>query len=197
MARTQEERRTETRRRLLASAAELFAREGYAAVSVDAIGAHAGRTSGALYDHFGSKEGLLLALLEGFQTDLAAVVQAEFVTRPDLQGRLLGLWRNLAAHPDPEATRWFLLEVELWLHAARDETRSAPLAARYAAIHDLMREEFTRWVEEFDLCPAVPVEDLPVAVMAAVMGLEIQRRVVPDAVPDAAAVTTLLALFGA
>jgi len=64
MARTQEERKAETRSRLLAAAAELFADHGVDAVSVDAVAEAAGRTSGAVYAHFGSKQGLLLALLD-------------------------------------------------------------------------------------------------------------------------------------
>ena len=59
---TQEERRADTRERLLRAAADLFARKGVDAVSVDAIADEAGRTSGALYDHFGGKDGLLFAL---------------------------------------------------------------------------------------------------------------------------------------
>ena len=61
---TQEERRAETRARLLDAAADLFARKGFHAVSAEAVADAAGRTTGALYDHFGGKEGLLLALVE-------------------------------------------------------------------------------------------------------------------------------------
>ncbi|MGH9206548.1 MAG: helix-turn-helix domain-containing protein, partial [Acidimicrobiales bacterium] len=52
---TQEERKAETRARLLAAAADLFAGQGIEAVSVDAVAEAAGRTSGAVYAHFGSK----------------------------------------------------------------------------------------------------------------------------------------------
>lgn len=197
MARTQQQRRAETRTRLLMAAAELFADQGYDAVSIDAIGDRADRTSGAVYDHFGGKEGVLLALLEGFQSDLAAVVEAEFATQPDLAGRLLALWRNVASHPGADGANWFLLEVELWLHAARDPDRAAPLSDRYRAIHHLMRDEFSAWIEEFDLDPPLPTAELPAAVMASLMGLEMQRRLVPEAVTDASALATLLALFGA
>ncbi len=52
MAMTQLERRAETRARLITAAVALFAEHGPAAVSVDAVAATAGRTSGAVYDHF-------------------------------------------------------------------------------------------------------------------------------------------------
>lgn len=61
--RTQAERRAETRGRLLASARKVFAERGYQAASVDLVSERAGCTKGALYHHFGSKEGLMLELL--------------------------------------------------------------------------------------------------------------------------------------
>ena len=69
---TQEERRAQTRQALLDAGATLFADLGVAGASVDAIAKAAGRTSGALYDHFGSKEGLLFALLQSWVGDAAA-----------------------------------------------------------------------------------------------------------------------------
>ena len=76
---TQGERRAETRQRLLDAAADLFATRGIEASSVDAIAEAAERTSGAIYDHFGGKEGILFALLEGWVDDVAAVITAELV----------------------------------------------------------------------------------------------------------------------
>ena len=64
MGRTQEERRAETRARLLSAAADLFARKGFHATSAEAVASAADRTTGALYNHFGGKEGVLVGLLE-------------------------------------------------------------------------------------------------------------------------------------
>ena len=196
MARTQQQRKAETRGRLLAAAAELFAREGYDAVSVDAIADLADRTSGSVYAHFGGKQGLLAALLDGFQDDMAAVVQAEFAAHADLPSRVLALWRNVSAHVEGDA--WFLLEIELWLHAVRDpDGLGSGLAARYRTVHDLMGTEFAAWVDEFELAPTVPRDRLGPSVMAALLGLQMQHRLDPAAVPDELALATLLGLFGA
>ncbi len=196
MARTQDQRKAETRGRLLAAAAHLFAREGYDAVSVDAIADVADRTSGSVYAHFGGKQGLLASLLDGFQDDMAAVVQAEFAAHADLPSRVLALWRNVSAHVEGDA--WFLLEIELWLHAVRDpDGLGAALADRYRTVHGLMGDEFAAWVDEFDLAPTVPRDRLGPAVMAALIGLQMQHRLDPDAVPEELALATLLAVFGA
>ena len=72
---TQGERRAETRQRLLDAAAELFAERGHRGRRRSTPSPSAAeRTSGAVYDHFGGKEGLLFALLEGWVDDVAAVI---------------------------------------------------------------------------------------------------------------------------
>ncbi len=116
---TQEERRAETRRRLLEAAAELFAERGSTAPSVDAIAERADRTSGAVYDHFGGKEGLLFALLDGWVDDVSRRHQRRAghrdhprrASRRPVAQRLGARWRANG--------RWIALEHELWTYAAR------------------------------------------------------------------------------
>ena len=54
----------ETRRRIIAAAAELFAEHGYHATSLNDVIAAAGSTKGGFYFHFPSKAELALAVLE-------------------------------------------------------------------------------------------------------------------------------------
>lgn len=53
-----------SRERLLLAAVDVFDRKGYAAASVREIVERAGMTKPALYYHFGSKEGILVAILQ-------------------------------------------------------------------------------------------------------------------------------------
>ncbi|WP_035985311.1 TetR family transcriptional regulator [Leptolyngbya sp. KIOST-1] len=53
----------DTRSRILASAQRVFAQQGYAGATLDAIAADAGLTKGAVYWHFASKIDLFIALL--------------------------------------------------------------------------------------------------------------------------------------
>src|SRR6478672_5607951 len=118
-ARTQEERKADTRQRLLEAAAYLFARKGFHAVSAEAVAGAADRTTGALYSHFGGKDGLLLALVEQWLEESAARIGTGVEEAADLDGRLAALWSDSFA-PSRENDEWLLLEIELWLHAARD-----------------------------------------------------------------------------
>ena len=65
--RTQVERRSEARRRVLDAATALVAQHGSRAVSLAAVGVAAGYSRGIVNHHFGNKDRLLAAVLENSQ----------------------------------------------------------------------------------------------------------------------------------
>ena len=73
---TQEERRTQTRRALVSAARALFAEKGYAATGTPEIVAAAGVTRGALYHHFADKEALFAAVVEEEHLLMAMAINA-------------------------------------------------------------------------------------------------------------------------
>lgn len=189
---TQGERRAETRQRLLDAAAELFAERGIDASSVDAIAERAERTSGAIYDHFGGKPGLLVALLEGWVDDVAVAIGAELATATSLDERLATLWRNVSDPPTGDG-RWIALEHELWSFAARNDEARDHLARRYRAAWEGVDEAVAGW--EADLTDATGRGDRALrvgpAVIGLLLGLEMMRRVDPSAVTDEMALAAL------
>ncbi len=70
--RTQRERRERTRRSLLDSARRLFARDGFAATSLDEVVVECGVTKGAFYHHFAGKEELFEAVFVEEQQRIAS-----------------------------------------------------------------------------------------------------------------------------
>ena len=182
--RTQEQRRAETRAQLLDAAADLFATKGFHATSAEAVAAAAGRTTGALYDHFGGKDGLLVALLEQWveQTivELALSVEGE----PDLDGRLGELWHGLIRRDSESGQAWLLLEFELWLHAARDPETGLVGAERVQAMRDGLAISLDRWADEFALGVTDPAPTVAVQVIALLIGAAFQHRLDPAVVPD-------------
>lgn len=62
--RSRKEMIAETRAKLIAAARRAFGTVGYADASMDDFTAEAGLTRGALYHHFGDKQGLLRAVIE-------------------------------------------------------------------------------------------------------------------------------------
>ncbi len=70
------EKMEETRAKLISSARLAFTQKGYAAASMDELTANVGLTRGALYHNFGDKRGLLAAVVEQVDSDMALRAQA-------------------------------------------------------------------------------------------------------------------------
>ncbi|HEX4359350.1 MAG TPA: helix-turn-helix domain-containing protein [Pseudonocardia sp.] len=68
--------RSERERQILDAASAVFTERGYQAASMDAVAERVGVTKPVLYDHFGSKEGLLLACIARARTELLEVTTA-------------------------------------------------------------------------------------------------------------------------
>lgn len=66
------EMRQESRVKLIAAARTAFARNGYAGASMDDLTAEAGLTRGALYHNFHDKRGLLAAVVDQIDGEMAA-----------------------------------------------------------------------------------------------------------------------------
>ncbi len=73
--RSQTERSQSTQTALITAARTLFADPGYAAVPADEIVRAAGVTRGALYHHFGDKQGLFRAVIEQIETEITEELQ--------------------------------------------------------------------------------------------------------------------------
>ncbi|TIS14873.1 MAG: helix-turn-helix transcriptional regulator, partial [Mesorhizobium sp.] len=61
---TREQSQALTREKLLASASEMVARDGYSGASIERIAEEAGFSKGAFYSNFTNKEDIFLQLLE-------------------------------------------------------------------------------------------------------------------------------------
>jgi AcrR family transcriptional regulator len=80
-----------SREALLDAAIELIADGGYTATGVDAIARRSGVVKSALYWHFGSKDGLLVAALERTANDWVSEFEAAVVENAEAGARLEGL----------------------------------------------------------------------------------------------------------
>jgi AcrR family transcriptional regulator len=189
------ERRARTRAQLLESAARVYAQRGFSGATLDQVAEEAGFTKGAVYDHFGSKENLLFALLD---EHLAAQIAEQIA--------LFDASRDTVERPRPGADRWmaelaedpdvFRLFVEAWVHSQRD----GELGARVRDGMDAWRETFKSFgrqrIAEGELDVPEPVLAHVANVMLALaIGLGIIKLTDPEGVPEpllGAAVVLLL-----
>jgi len=196
VSKTQEERKADTRARLLGAAADLFAGQGIDSVSVDAVAEAASRTSGAVYAHFGSKQGLLLALLDSWRDSVLTVLLAEVAVSDSPRGQLRAVWDNVADTADESSGRWSLLEHELWLRAARDPEVAEVVRVRNADARRYSARQLAGWATSVDSRPIAAPEGMAVLVKALLTGLAMQRRLDPGSVSDELAVRGLCSLMG-
>jgi len=194
-ARTQAQRRADTRERLLRAAAARFAAEGIERAAVDAIADDADRTSGAVYAHFGSKEGLLTAVVDSWKHEVVVAATAEMSAATTTEERLAALWRNFA-DPPADGSAWVQLEHELWLHATRNDAARERLAQRYRDVWATVRDELTAWKHTGEVDPPVPDRAVAPLLVGLLIGLEMQHRLDPDAVDEEVARAGLGALLG-
>ena len=77
---TRAERKDETRDQLLDAARVVFGHRGFNAATVGEVAEYAGFTKGAVYSHFGSKDELLLALVQRQMAERIARIEARLLS---------------------------------------------------------------------------------------------------------------------
>lgn len=110
------EKMGENRAKLIAAARKAFAEKGYANASMDDLTAEAGLTRGALYHNFGDKRGLLAAVVDQLDGEMAA--RAREIAEKKAGGDEGDIWQALLAEGaayiemalDPEIQRIVLLD---------------------------------------------------------------------------------------
>ena len=177
---TNKERRAETRRCLMASAARVFSRDGLDRASIDRVAEDAGYTKGAFYANFKSKRELFLAMLdERFSERMARIEQV--VSEPGSASEKLSQVGNDVAtmlDADPESHRLFL---EFSVHANRDEEFREELLTRY----QWLRERLAALLQERTEPPhaAASAERMATMTIAIANGFALESLLEPEAAP--------------
>jgi AcrR family transcriptional regulator len=122
----------EARALLLAAAETIFVRDGYEGAELGEIAALAGRTKGAIYAQFESKEDIFLALIEE-RTRCYREQMEELLTKStSIEGNLAALRRFYLERADDQT--WNLLLLEFKLFAIRHPASKKRLQDLYAGV---------------------------------------------------------------
>ena len=170
---SRKESRLETRTKLLDSAAQLFARGGYAGASVDLIAESAGYSKGAFYSNFDSKEAIFLELLDLHKRrEIEAL--AQLLARDIPAQEIVRLIRN-SESGDVTDFDYRVLSAEFQLQACRDKT----FAKTYAKLHrthvETMAGLVAKLFAKLNRTPPVAPGELADIIMALTTGLTLQR----------------------
>jgi AcrR family transcriptional regulator len=104
--------RAERARQILDAAVAVFAERGYHAASMDAVAERVGVTKPVLYDHFGSKEGLLLGCVARARDELLEVTAHAAATATSPEDMLRRGFRAFFDYLDAHSPTWTLLYQE-------------------------------------------------------------------------------------
>ncbi|HUR08599.1 MAG TPA: TetR/AcrR family transcriptional regulator [Nonomuraea sp.] len=185
MTTRREQTSNESRELILGAAAELFAEKGYRQTTFIDVARRSGISRGSIPWHFGSKEGLLLAVLE-HSVEMVRDRLAEVPEEGEAGFEQLNLGAGaMFALP---TTKLF---VTLLVEALEPDS---PIRGRYVAIHNTLREHCRRWLERLPLPPGVSAEALAVTIIGAGIGIHQQWLLAPERVDAEQALAALNAL---
>ena len=183
---TQSEKREETRERLLSAASTVFARNGFHATSLEAVGDEAGYSRGAVYYNFADKEELFLELLDSRCAERARDIREVFQDSGD-DLAATGEGAQVAARHALEAMtgdrEWRALFLEFLAHAARDDDFREAFARRTDEMRSALEEVVLERARP--VAGDMPIEPRQLAVVldALGVGLSVHHLLHPEAVP--------------
>ena len=187
-----QQRREQTRERLLDAASDVFAKRGYAAASLDDVAEAAGYTKGAVYSNFASKADLFMALIE---RRIAAQAAPDALRDATLDQMVADLERR-AASGESFDPGWLLLATEFWTSAMRDEHVRTAVAEQYERARVITAGVLEDKFREAGIEPPMPPRSLAIVAEALGIGLGFQHALDPDAVPLRLQAEVLLRLMG-
>jgi len=125
-----QQRKQETRSRILEAGYRVFARRGYEAATVEEITVECGIAKGALYGHFASKEDLFRTILVEHvrrrAAETAARLEPDLALRESVVCIIEASWSTCRTDPI-----WSPLFMEFWALASRQEWGRAAFAALF------------------------------------------------------------------
>ncbi|MEU0883089.1 helix-turn-helix domain-containing protein [Lentzea sp. NPDC005914] len=166
---------------LLRAGRKVFLRRGFLAATVEEIAADAGYTRGAVYKHFGGKEGMWLAIVEadadthlqGLRTALA-----QATGRDDLVA-------ILGTVTDGDAAKWTTAAAEVLAATAQQPEIAAQIAVLQARHDDQVVALLEKHAGRLGLEPAMPLGQMVVMLGALGIGLALRQSIAPAADPAA------------
>lgn len=171
-----------TRERVLDAAVRCILEEGFYRASSNRIAASAGVSWGVIQHHFGTREGLLLAVFERSSTRLGEILTGASVTGSDVGERLDSLADVIWSHyrqPD------FLASVQILLNLSRDPRTAERTVQVLERLDRTAAAGWRRLVGEVFVDAEAP-QDLAASLFDIMRGLAI-GEVVSDAIPSSSA----------
>lgn len=176
LTRVQQQR--QTHERLLEAGQSVLVRRGFLAATVDEIAAEAGYTRGAVYKHFGGKEGLWLAIMAAQEQAHLRLLGEALEQATDQQGLVRALTPNAIA--DDDGARWGVATAEFVAAVAGQPETAAKVVAAQRRHEEEIVAVLDRHCRRLGLRPTLPLPQVVVLLGALAGGLILRRGMDPE-----------------
>ena len=178
---TREEKKAQTRERLIEAAAKVFAEKGFAATSLDEVADAAGLTKGAVYSNFDNKEDLVRAVLEINQRRMNSISDAAGDGPLEQQMAKAGqLFGDVIA----EERAGFLLLIEFIAYVLRNPDLYPDFLARHRAGRSRVAEMIEQHAGSEGAEPWTDPEQKALIFEVIGNGIAFEKLIDPEGVPD-------------
>lgn len=167
-----------TRAQLVATARELFLRDGYFATSLEKVADAAGYSKGAVYSNFASKDELCLAVLDTLLEDSARQLAAAVLRRKRFAGKLAELEKWARSVLDADG--WITLEIEFASQTRGNPELRAAFAERAEALRAAIALVLRSGARESGRQLPLSIDQLATTVLSVGLGLALQRSFDPS-----------------
>jgi AcrR family transcriptional regulator len=191
LSRTESQART--RSQLVATAKELFLRDGYLATSLEKVAETAGFSKGAVYSNFRNKDELCVAVLDEIRAERAAEILALAQDGGTIEERLARFeaWAEQVIG-DPA---WTSLELEFGVQVRGNGSMGRMHGARFQAMAQLVEQGLGLVADSEGIEPPMPTYEVAVALLCMGVGLGLFRSL-DRSIPVSALTNTLRVLAG-
>ncbi|WP_420237960.1 TetR/AcrR family transcriptional regulator [Telmatobacter bradus] len=188
-------RTKETREKLLRAAEEVFVQDGYAGADMAKVAALAGRTTGAIYAHFKSKEDIFLALFEESLQRKGKALEA-VLSSPAPKEKKREQWRSLFLEISKDRV-WSLLLLEFKLFTIRHPDAQNHLRVRMQqAFGGIPGSPVQKMLEDLENVGTVPERIFAIRMMQPLLSaVALEAMVFPEDFDDASVERFLLRVF--
>jgi AcrR family transcriptional regulator len=180
---TREQKKAQTRERLIDAASRVFARKGFAATTLDEIGEEAGLTKGAVYSNFTGKEDLVRSVIEQRLDARLRAIPGEAPPDGPIEEDAARASQQFGAVMHQELDS-FLLSLEFVIYSARNPDFREDFVAYHRKgtreMAAIIEERLQAGGEHLD----VPAEELSSLFNAITMGVTLERLQNPGGISD-------------
>jgi AcrR family transcriptional regulator len=175
-----------TRRLVIDAAVASILERGFYRASSNEIARRAGVTWGVIQHHFGTREKLMLAVLQDGARRFAEIFEDVEITGATVSERLGELLEVLARH---YGTPEYLAYMQVMLNMDHDPRTSAEVRTTMRAVAERANEDVRRLLRE-TLGPATKVPDLATTIFLTLRGFTLSQQLLDTMAYDAVAPET-------